>query len=71
MKYEGKEINKTESIKKHKEHIQKNDVIFSTSDGNCFVGLNAEIKAQNHSTSYRPSLMVFDLTKINNKKQSK
>ena len=61
MKYTGKEISKKESVKKHAEHIKKNDVVFATSDGNAFIGSRAKSVAHSHAANYRPALDVFDL----------
>jgi len=61
MKYEGKEVNKKESIKTHSDHIKSNDFVFATSDGNCFVGDRAKSTAYSHAANYRPALLVFNL----------
>lgn len=65
MKYIGQELTKEESTKKHSEHINKNEIVFATSDGNAFVGDRAKSFAHSNAASYRPALLVFDLKEEN------
>ena len=64
MKYIGTEISKADSVKKHAEHIENNDIVYATSDGNAFVGDRAKPTAYSHAANYRPALHVFPLKGI-------